>query len=315
MAVRAGFGVAAACLVGALLATSCDDGKDDSPTVLTLGEAPDALIEAYCERFADCGCMWNWPPSPEECRAQVHEEIEDLRERGEQFGLTFDGTCLGALVDALDDRGCGQNEASTDDTECVRPCFSYHGNGGIGDKCTDYGSFNNCGQGLRCDTESGRCEDPCRRGELGQSCAGDRCIDTLVCDFENDRCVEGPGPGKECASYGCAVGSICDFNDNVCKQLPSQGEACLNGSCAEDLFCITDPIDPTMSVCSGQADDGEACMGHAQCKSLNCPAGFCRPQPGKGEDCAGSCDRGLECDFETMKCVDAAPAICTDQPL
>lgn len=323
MAFRAGFGVAAACLAGALVATSCDELQDDPPTVLTIDGASSALIDAFCERFADCGCEWLYLGSPEDCRAQVMEEVAGTRMRGEQYGLTFDGTCLGAVVDALDDRGCGQNESSDgeDEEECQRPCYSYHGDAGVGDACSNYGSFSDCAQGLRCDiTEcfeepcTGSCTDPCKRADAGESCNNTPCIDTLICDYFNDRCVEGPGPGKTCADYGCAVGSICDFNDNTCKRLGDEGEACVLGQCAAELFCITDPLDPTMGTCRGPADNGEPCMGHLQCKSLNCPAGFCEQKPGKGEGCAGTCESGLECDPETMKCVDAAPAICSENP-
>jgi hypothetical protein len=251
------------------------------------------------------------------------QDFGNTRMLGEQSGLTFDGSCLGAIVDALDDRGCGQNPSNDDDDddECERPCLSYHGDGGVGQGCRDYGSFSDCAQGLFCqitecfeDPCMGVCADPCRRAEAGEPCNNTACIDTLVCDYENDRCVGGPGPGDECAVYGCAVGSICDFNDMLCKRLGDEGEACVLGQCASELFCITDPLDPTMGTCRGPADNGAPCMGHVQCKSLNCPAGFCKAQPGKGDDCAGTCASGLDCDVETSKCVEAEPAICDDSP-
>lgn len=316
---RVGFGVVAACLVGALVATSCD-ANEGEPTVLTIDNASSALAQAYCERFADCGCEWQYPPSIEECRAEVMQSIAETRMRGQQAGLRFDGTCLGAVVDALDDRGCGQDESIDDEEECQRPCYDYHGDAGVGQACHDYGTFSDCAQGLRCNiTEcyeepcTGTCSDPCRRAGLGDPCNDTPCIDTLLCDYENDRCIEGPGPGKACGDYGCAFGSICDFNDNTCKRLPDDGEPCVSGQCAPERFCVTGPQDPT-GTCRAPADDGGACMGHVQCKSLNCPAGFCEPKPGRGEACAGTCESGLDCDFETMKCVEAAPAICSDSP-
>jgi hypothetical protein len=285
--------VGVACLVGALAAISCDG--EDSPTVLPIDDAPDAFVEAWCDRLESCNCDSDSVPSQEECRADVELQIARIRDDGEDNSLIYDGTCLGAQIDRLDDRGCDPYRPEADD-ECEPPCWPYHGTRVIGEGCKELGYFTNCAQGLVCEIETcdsgtctGTCQTPCRRAGVGDSCDDVQCVDTALCIYEET------GP--------------------VCRRIPDVGDPCLQGECAEGSFCVVDPVDPTIQTCTAAAPLGEACMGHPQCESGYCPAGFCEELPGKGDPCFGRCAGDLECDFETNECVTAEPAICNDHPL
>ena len=58
----------------------------------------------------------------------------------------------------------------------------------------------------------------------------------------------------------------------------------------------TNPMDPDPR-CEPLGKLAEGCMGHADCESGYCPAGFCAGVPGAGGDCRGTeiCAEGLWC--------------------
>jgi len=319
---RFGLGAAVGCFVGAIAAISCD--ANDEPTEVALADAEDAFDEAFCDRLRTCDCDPDSNLSVDECREWVDGRIESLRFLGE--GLLYDPSCLGEVIDRLDDRGCGQNpENDDDDDECVAPCHPFHGDRRLGQSCTSVGDgMSDCRQGLvctfvNCQDEfecSEECVDPCARADAGESCQSTQCRDGLACDWSDNTCRTPPGAGDPCRdTLDCAEGTTCNWDANQCVTRPTAGEPCLFGQCAEDHFCETDPVDPTIQTCRAPADDGEPCRGHAQCKSGNCPAGYCLALPGRGDPCAGPCADGLDCDFETQVCVEAAPAVCSDRPL
>ena len=291
-----GFSVGVACLVGALAAMSCDEGEAP-PTVLPIDDAVDAFVEAWCERLVECDCDVDFVPSPADCRAQVEAQIGGLQQVGNDGDLRYDGACLGAALDELDDRGCGPDVADGDDDDgCRRPCNAYHGTRTIGQSCEEFGNFSDCAQGLRCDIDecngdtcTGTCRDPCARAGVGESCDEVQCVAEASCEWQE-------------------TGSFC-------RRLPKVGDECPQGACADGLFCANDPVDPTLRTCQAPAALGEACMGHPQCTSGYCPAGFCQELPGAGDDCFGVCRTGFDCDFETSTCVEAPPGVCRDNPL
>jgi hypothetical protein len=303
---------------------SCDDAEPP-PTVLAIDQAVEAFEDAFCNRLEDCGCEGEWLPTHEQCVQQIENEILQLREAGQANDLTYDGACLGALLDRLDDRGCGQNPRDDDvEDACERPCYPYHGGRAIGQSCSDFGQFSDCAQGLRCSIEfcesdpcTGTCTDPCRRAAIGETCNDNPCVDDAYCAYDGTQfvCREAPGAGDACPEFDCGADLLCDPMTMVCLRLPGVDEPCLQGSCKEGLFCVTDPFDPTVQTCKAEGGVGDACMGHVQCESEYCPAGFCAKKPGKGDECFGVCEHGYDCDFETSTCVEATPDVCDDDPL
>ncbi len=319
--------VVLACLVGAVLAISCDSGNDEKPpTVLTIGESVDALDEAYCQRLVECDCDAEYLPTQAECRAQIDGMIEQWRDEGEANGLVYDGACLGATVDALDELGCDPIDDSNDDEapECTPECKPYHGTKGVGDPCTRWNAFDDCAQGLDCQIEdcidecTGFCRNPCTRADVGESCDDIGCVEGADCDYETQTCRSHGSEGDSCSNVRCRDGLVCDFENDRCIELPEAGDPCFQGSCAEDAFCVVDPVDPTIQTCTAPGDLDAPCMGHRQCTSGYCPAGFCKELPGKGEECFGTCADGLVCrsdDGETSKCEEAPPAVCNANPV
>lgn len=258
---RFGFGVAAGLLAGAIGAFGCDT-QDDAPTEVAIGDAEAAFDEAFCERLTECGCDPDTTNTESECRNSVETRIAELRAAGED--LIYDPACFGAMIDALDDRGCGQDPEPDDDDDepdaCERPCFPFHGAKELGESCVEigYDAMSDCAQGLRCqytDCEdefecTPECVDPCARAGEGQSCRDTQCRAGLECDYGIDSCVEPPGAGDGCRdTVSCAEGTTCNWDAGVCVALPKAGESCLFGSCAEDAFCEIDPVDPTIQTC------------------------------------------------------------------
>jgi hypothetical protein len=320
--------VVLACLVGAVLALNCDQGSGEKPaTILAIDDAVDALDEAYCERLNACDCNEEWQPTQQECRDQIAAQIDAWQQDGEANGLEYDGSCLGAVLDALDELGCEAAEDGDDDDEpqCVAQCRPYHGRAAVGGLCHSYGQFDDCAQGLRCQIETcdgeddctGTCRDPCARAEVGENCDELQCVEGAQCDYQTQRCRSLADEGESCSNFACREDLVCDFENDRCVVLPSVGDSCFQGACAEGAFCVADPADPTMGTCTAPGELDEACMGHRQCESGYCPAGFCRELPGKGEECFGTCADGLACEFEaeTSKCVEAPAAVCNSNPI
>jgi hypothetical protein len=274
---------------------SCDEGDDAPTTDLPIEDAFDAFVEAWCERLVACECDEDFVQTQADCQYEVEARITALQQVGNDGGLMYDGACLGETLDRLDDRGCDPNVDQEVDG-CQRPCNAYHGGRELGEPCEEIGNFSDCAQGLSCAIEScddngctGTCRDPCRRADIGDSCDELQCVEGALCVYEEA--------------------------DSSCRRLPKLGDPCLQGSCADDLFCVVDPIDPTIQTCTAPAELGGACMGHVQCESGYCPAGFCQERPGKGEPCFSVCADGLQCDFEKGECEAAAPGVCSDHPL
>jgi hypothetical protein len=292
--------------------------EDDPPTLVPLDQADEAIEKAYCERMFDCRCdQGRRFDEIAACREWVDERVAQLRDEAEQTGLAYDPACLGITVDRLDDLGCAASFGDDDDDDtCTAPCFPLHGDVPVGGQCerADYGGYSNCAQGLECDIDecfdgetcTGLCENPCF-GECDEDCGDDaRC--------NEGTCVPLPGIGQQCSEYGCASGLACRYDelDAQCVRLPELGDDCTDlGQCAEDLRCDRDPMTGE-GTCIGPTKLGDACMGHQECASGFCPAGFCDDLPAKGESCAGTnaCREGLDCDGESQTCVTGDAILC-----
>ncbi|MBK6919878.1 MAG: hypothetical protein IPH07_20950 [Deltaproteobacteria bacterium] len=281
---RSAAAIACVCLSVAA-AVSCDD-----PTITEVPrtDALDELTRAFCERHLRCECEdYRVYESTMECVGDLEEGLAELDAQLQVVGVVYDADCVGAYVRALDERGCGGWEAPSE--TCERPCKFAHGQARIGETCEQ--DFH-CAQGLVC------------------------AYDDTYADYRTiciDPCVATSGPS--CVNAPCAVGQVCDWDNARCVAPPGAGETCVAGECAQGLFCRFDPMAQT-AICFAPAPIGEACMGHGECDSGYCPAGFCATRPGRGETCeAGVCTDELWCNPENTRCETAPPprpAICDE---
>lgn len=272
----------------AMMAAACD--SEPPPREVPLAQVEQEVVAIVCDRMFSCDCPENgrFYESKDQCENTTRALADQLRLASDGQGLTWDPSCLGAVLDTIDDAGCGASFDVDFDDECVAPCLYLHGNKSAGTPCEVYGNqVSDCDQGLTC--INGTCAEPCGdgtgdpRGDVGDSCQN-----------------------------GCRDGLFCDFNVDRCEKLPTVGQGCDLGQCAEGSFCeaedLADPMSPL--VCKAPRGLSEPCRGHAQCESGFCPAGFCSDLPEKGESCRGTfvCAPGFDCVEEV--CVEGAPAIC-----
>lgn len=219
------------------------------------GVGVSSLATSICDRLLDCGCL-------------PIEDREDCQ-IGFAGGLTADS-------DLAYDDGCLQKWRRWVSTaSCASPslpgvgdvCPVYHGAVFEGMPCEYGGVFvTDCGPRLSC--IAGTCVDPggMSFGGLDEPCELiRRCDDGLACD-EVGRCRALPGPGQPCPSGQCAEGSRCEVMGDFEAQ----------------------------PVCVAGAEIGERCMGHAECASFNCPAGFCEPSATVGDPCSDNLPCGPE---------------------
>ncbi len=145
------------------------------------------------------------------------------------------------------------------------------------------------------DVEGESVEDSCI-AQLGESCSGRPCVEGAICYAEQELCIEGLQLGENCGgTIPCALGLACDGDARACVAAPEAGEPCNGFTCDEDAYCRPDPVDPANRTCAALGEPDAPCMGHPQCASGYCPAGFCKPLPEKGEPCFDKCAVGLAC--------------------
>lgn len=245
------------------------------------------LETALCEKQVECGCSrfteqacGDWPIYP-------YGQME--LQRSER---TYDPECQEQWLAWLDTLTCSTLAAVPDRSEL---CPLYHGTIREGMECTVEGSLfeTDCERGLIC---AGRvCRDPqgISFGELGEPCrnfdlcyGGGRCVDGL--------CQRLPGPGEPCLSFECASGAFCA--EDVCQPAPLVGEPCMFDECVEGAYCEIDPM-TSEGQCRRLGDIGDACSGHSQCMSGNCPAGTCQYPAKPGDPCSNRlpCGPGSIC--------------------
>lgn len=269
--------VAIGLLTIALLAPACGDGDalDIRPVPQSVGLR--AVTEARCETMRACECS-----VPEDCAdTRWQDQVDRIMAEGSRRGLAYDPWCVGVMVAVTRDRACETNDQQ-EPVDCDLRCTVFVGQAEAGMRCDLRELGSECERGLVC--FGGFCQPACGV-EAGESCADPNTI-----------CAE----GLQCVEQRCTL-------------RPQAGEPCQNGGCAEGLWC--DPADPDKPICRSPAALGQACRGHDECESGNCPAGSCAPRPGLGEPCFGSCADGLFCVGTCETDPDSPPAICHDGSL
>lgn len=282
--VRIGLGCVAAAWGSVVVGSACGDANG-------LGEftsfAP--LERSLCEKMLECGCgeafaAFDLIP-PLTCDGWTLADAFGYGQEGDEYyyGYGYEGgydqeeplpvsvdeECvqrIAARIDALD---CSL-QFTAGGTDCRAFCWPIVGPRFAGEACSNQ---QDCGRGLVCDRDE--CRDPClvRPPAEGDPCdGGNDCGDALVC-------VEAPdGDGT-----------------GVCMVLPAAGQPCYFGQCAEGLRC--DDAGPEDGVCERLTAVGQPCMGHLECESRYCPAGYCEMAPGELQPCGTSdaCAPGTTC--------------------
>lgn len=313
-------------MAGGVLALALFGGCKDERTV-SEDDAPAEQAKTECRLLFDCGCEPGYATEGE-CVETRTPEYEQQWAAGRASGLTWDGSCLGTALDALDELGCqapevqppGEENPDFEQDECERPCLPYHGDVELGAPCTPVSNdgFSNCAQGLFC--FDGVCADPCALFDAslaeGEACRSGfevlgNCAEELVCDAGgSDTCIALPGPGQPCPQGACAEGSWCQqiVTDTMCVALLANGgecnadEECISAYCQSDVCAdvpeegqpctdrCTGALFCDAGTCSAGAAAGESCEARPCAFGLLCLEGVCDVGPGEGEPCAdGQC--------------------------
>lgn len=145
----------------------------------------------------------------------------------------------------------------------------------------------------------------------GEGCASSKeCGDGLWCNAEKGKCEALPGNGQPCAEgVLCAAGLGCQMDSGSCAPLPKKGEPCALGEqgpvlCMDGLGCLE-------GVCGTLPGLNQACTVDDRCEgALACDftvnGSFCVPKKGVGGDCENDqvCQSGLHCDYTQNHCVE-----------
>lgn len=281
--------VGAAVIAGAPLACVGGPGREDV--------ALQRLTTRMCEKARECGC--DEPPSEEttgagaaECGGWPPLDLDAEHYGSEHASRAFDPACAERWASWVDTVSC---EAPTLPSYADL-CPLYHGTRRAGETCSGASLVETeCERGAYC--LAGVCRDLSRSafGTAGEPCdLGSLCDEGLECI--DAVCQRLPGAGEPClAGYLCDDDSSC--YETFCASRPGVGEPCSFDECGPGGYCGVDPVDG-VSECRPAGDVGDRCMGHRQCSSGNCPAGFCEEPAGVGDPCGGQlpCGPGLRCD-------------------
>lgn len=290
-AARIGLCCSVAAAASALVGGACGDGDGVGP------RQQQALVHALCDKLVECGCSESLRvPVPLDCSGwsiafegtpQPYYGYEGYGYDEPEPSLTLDVDCLERYAEAIAHASC---DGPPIQLPCEERCQPYFGPGLEGEPCaTEYG----CGRGLFCvgyydayGESHGECRNPCS--------------------------IHGAREGERCDSIGCEPGLFCgatlDFEFPVCARPPSIGQPCDMGDCGPGARC------DDSETCVRLSPIGEPCMGHRECESVYCPAGFCEARPIAGSPCGidGVCSEGTTC-VATPDAVGlciTAPALC-----
>jgi hypothetical protein len=287
--VRIGLGCVFAAWGSTMLNTACGDENRRGEFVSI---AP--IDQALCEKLLECGCGDLFAQlevdAPLTCEGWTlgsllyggyQDDGDDYYygyggyEGGYEGGydeplpISLDEDCVRKLARRIDEVDCSLQFTETD---CSEFCSPVVGPRQEGEPCARQ---DECGRGLVCHRDE--CRDPCL---VRDPVEGD------PCDGGND-C----GPVLFCANED-------GDSSGVCVAYPVAGQACYFGDCAPGLRCEQDGT--VNGTCVALTPLGDACMGHLECASRYCPAGFCRDLPPPGSPCGagGACAPGSDCVFD-----------------
>lgn len=241
-------------------------------------EAAVTIATELCGQADRCGCFEVVPSTAEMCKMMYESQWQSIVDAGTEAGLSYDGECVGKLLDVYGSLECRTqlDEGDIGQFADCSSCKFFYGSKQAGEPCAlppDGLSFagDECAQGLQCDGE--QCFDPCATAGEGESCLDVECAEGLVCQSDIDpetnepiaTCVRAPGEGEPCPDFTCADGLTCDLGDPVsmdpptCIRPAAEGEDCSQVACDDELTC-----DPESNTCVPWPSAGQPC-----------PMGFC----------------------------------------
>jgi len=312
-AARIGFCCVVAGGGAALSVAACTDGPGIQQISLV------NISQVFCEKTLECGCApllgeIGFVP-PTSCEGWNLEQVfgeggydeyggggdgseygyegnyeggneEDTA--GGKITHNFDQECADRIAQAIAETSC---DRLIPEIACADYCKIFYGTRFEGQPCDE---SRDCAQGLIC---LGECRDPCKLETVGEG---------QVCEFA--QCE----PGLSCVQ-------IVDGDDEsppTCVRPDGGGEPCGEDTCSSTSWC--DNNGPDGPRCRARGGTGAACMGHSQCTTFYCPAGFCAELPGDGEPCSvdGQCRAGSLCvrsedDPQQGTCTSVAPLCAT----
>ena len=244
----------------------------------------------------------------------------------------------GACFETLSTSECREGFCRLEDT-CPGVCTTWRAEG---EACTeDWSSDQRCGPGLSCDESSFTCTP---RIVLGNACSNDiACIEGSRCD--SGRCTAIGQAGEPCGPI-CADQLVCNFQDDVCVDPRDPDNAIASGErgcftylqCPLDHHCVIDrsfmpgfcePARPDGARCeTGSVRrsapfclDGSRCLeGVGLCESAPrtpVPLGDACPVLGReceagtrcgGQEGIGGCSVGRACTCDAFEYVDEGDA-------
>jgi len=326
---------------GALFGCGDDSSGDAGPTV---EELPVLFSESLCATLEGCGPLFD-AQFGDTCVAQTTSDLENgsfvhIPAAIEAGTLVYDGSRVGACLDAIGEIGCGLFSGARIPEVCNE---AIDGQVAVGDDCSideECQGTAHCGGTDSC---PGTCTDA---GTDGAACEDDDdCEAGLLCHAaectppraHGDACGgELPGCGADlfCVGEDGETGEPGTCADNGDVFSGASGDACNFGTgefCAEGLVCLISLEEGAMElsqVCGARAGSGEACQlafpGHCpngeHCAGVDPDGGSfdgtCEALPGDGLACATSgftqCARGRACVDGTCRTVRDNGGSCGD---
>lgn len=284
-----------ACGLVSMMSTGCDDESDPAPQV-AVGAIAQTLDSVVCELAFDCECNGRQFETRSECTAWATTQEAQAQRLMETYDLEWDPTCVGSYVREFEELQCASQRLFPDESDvngCDPGCDALHGRRTVGAGCVaiEETGYSTCDGGLRC--RDGICVERCPAAlGLDAPCRDGVCDEGLFC-YESD---EGLEP--------------------QCQTKSAEGGSCVGGRvCAEGLRCfVPDPADPTVATCELLGEANAPCMGHRECATGYCPAGFCADLPSEGDDCRGTdvCAGDLFCIDDVCAPAKERGASCTE---
>lgn len=253
-----------------------------------------AQLRANCERLQRCGVVTRTA----DCSTQWAEQSCVVYAQAiSQGAVRYDAQEAGRCIDEIRSAACDAFPVVADLPPACRRAIQ---GGPAGSACGA------CAAGLVCTFGTGQCgvcegvqtAAPKAKAELGQPCSprrGDQggCVGDLACDSDGQgvrTCMQRVPAGSSCdLGRSCELGLICrpEGHQLLCGQLAELGEPCDTIRCKSRLRCVE-------GRCLAQLKDGESCISHDQCASLNC-VGTCQQLAEVGQPCDLNCRRELTC--------------------
>lgn len=237
---------------------------------------PREAFAEMCAPYFACTCDEHVYADLDACTTLHHARFAELFAAAEALGLHSDLECYRELEHPGEDVCLGPSAyhelhplAEPREPSRCGECQPVYGEQQVGEPCTRVpAGGSDCAQGLLCmDGATGVCVDPCAPTPVGEPCwyGATICGEGRYCDSAAEVCRQAAGPGESCFASECAEGLVCR-DGKYCIRPAGVDEPCNVTACADGLECL-------------HLEEGM----------------LCRPPPGEGEYCEGTCADGLGC--------------------